>query len=90
MTEHFVWQYAVCGGLGGLTAVLVKCGYIELPQIRDRKVYLGGITGIVLGAIAGMVGDSNPMNAFMWGTGGSGILQSLVAAVKKPTCQKEE
>jgi len=83
MLETIVWQYGGWGALGGFVSVIVKCGYIELPAIRDRRLYLGGFTGIVLGCVAGLIGDSNAPNAFMWGAGGSAILQGLVTVAEK-------
>lgn len=78
MAEKFVFEFALWGGLGGFVSVLVKHGYFELPHAQDKKLYLGGLTGVILGAVAGLIGDSNSLNAFMWGTGGSAILQGLV------------
>lgn len=90
MTDQIIWEYGLYGGFGGLVAVLVKCGYIELPRIKDRKIYLGGLTGVVLGIIAGLIGDSNPVNAFMWGAGSTGILQGLVQLAEIRFGQKPE
>lgn len=88
MSEQFVLEFAMWGALGGLIATLVKSGCIELPRISDRKVYLGGFTGIVLGAVAGMIGDSNSLNAFMWGVGGTAIMQGLVKLADTRACVK--
>lgn len=78
MSVEFVTEYAVWGAIGGLVAVLVKDGCIELPRVRDKKLYLGSLTGVILGTIAGLIGDSNPFNAFIWGIGGSTIMQGFV------------
>ena len=71
-------EYIVAGAIGGLVATLVKCGYIELPSIRDRRIYLGGVQGVLFGIIAGVIGDNNILNAFVWGIGGTSLIQGMV------------
>jgi hypothetical protein len=85
------WQYALWGGIGGLVSIIVKQGYLELPRICDNKLYLGAIGGIFLGCVAGLIGDANPINAFMWGAGGGGILQGFVSVAERSViCKKEK
>ncbi len=71
-------EYAVWGGIGGLLSMLTKNGCIELPKVRDRKLYLGGLQGILFGVVAGVIGDSSPVNAFFWGAGSSAMLAGMV------------
>lgn len=78
MPEKLFWEFGLYGALGGFISTLVKCGYIELPRLKDHRLYLGGLTGVVLGIVAGALGDNNPANAFMWGAGSSAIMQGLV------------
>lgn len=79
----FIWEFAVWGGVGGLVATLAKCGYIELPTIKDRRIYLGGLQGIMFGIIAGLIGDSNSLNALLWGAGGTTIITGVFAVAEK-------
>lgn len=80
MEIEFAWAYVICGAVGGLASVLLTGDGIELPKTKDGKLYLGsGLTGIVLGGIAGMVGDSNWYNAFFWGMGGGHILKGILS-----------
>jgi hypothetical protein len=83
MPIEFVSTYAFWGAVGGFAAILVKQGCFELPSIKDKKLYLGSGTGILLGAIAGLIGDSNWFNSLMWGMGGSAIISGLVALAEK-------
>jgi hypothetical protein len=78
MSVQFVTEYAVWGAIGGLVSILVKDGGIELPKIKDGKIYLGSMQGIILGIISGLIGDSTPFNAFMWGAAGGVVLTGLV------------
>ncbi len=71
-------EYAIWGGVGGLLSILSKNGCIELPKVRDRKLYLGGLQGILFGIVAGIIGDTSPVNAFFWGAGSSAMLAGVV------------
>lgn len=78
MDVMWVSEYAVWGATGGLVTTLVKAGCIELPRIKDRRVYLGGIQGVLFGMLAGLIGDSSQLNALMWGIAGTTIIAGLV------------
>jgi hypothetical protein len=79
-TEYAI--YAIAGAIGGFVAGLVReRGCIILPELRDRRVYLNSLAGIIMGSVSGIIGDATPINAFMWGLGGSVIVPSLVEAV---------
>lgn len=79
----FSWTFFGMGALGGLASVILTPGGIELPKIKGGKLYLGPIGGILLGAIAGVVGDSNPINALIYGIGGGHVLSGLAATTGK-------
>ena len=70
--------------------MIVKQGYLELPRLQDHKLYLGALGGIFLGCVAGLIGDSNWINAFMWGAGGGSILQGLVAIAERSAAKRKE
>lgn len=78
MIEGLSLTYAVAGALGGFIACLIQEGGIEVPRYKDRKVYLGSLGGILISAVAGCIGDSNPTNAFVWGLGGVGVIKRLL------------
>ena len=78
----FVAEYAIWGGIGGFIAILAKCGWFELPYLKDRRLYFGGVQGVLFGIVAGLIGDSNALNAMMWGAGGTVIIQGLVNAAQ--------
>lgn len=75
--------YAACGAAGGLSAELLKSGYIELPHRRDRRLYLGSIGGVLFGCVAGLIGDAGPLNAFVWGLGGVGFVAGLAKMIER-------
>ena len=76
-------EYAVWGGIGGLLSMLTKNGCIELPKVRDKKLYLGGLQGILFGVVAGIIGDTSPVNAFFWGAGSSAMLAGMVQIAER-------
>lgn len=78
MDVMWVTEYAVWGAVGGLVTTLVKAGCIELPRMKDRKLYLGSLQGVGFGMLTGLIGDSSQLNALMWGIGGTTIIAGLV------------
>lgn len=82
LQAEFSWIYLLAGGMGGLVGTLGKCGYIELPCLKDGKLYLGSLTGVVFGAVAGAVGDNNWLNALAWGMAGTMVVTMLSSRVE--------
>ena len=85
-----IWN-VILGALGGFVGEIVReKGCIYLPRLKDHRVYLNSLTGIVLGIVSGVIGDGDPANAFMWGTGGSWIIPGMVMARERlsssPNC----
>ena len=74
-------SHMIAGGAGGFIATVLQSGYIELPRIRDHKLYLGGLGGLLIGIGAGLYGNQSVENAFFWGLGGSTILKSLISKI---------
>jgi len=82
---------AVFGGIGGLVGVIVReHGCIYLPRIRDHRLYLNSLTGVILGTVAGLIGDQNWLNCLMWGIGGSVVITGIVEAIDKKTSQSDK
>ena len=72
-----------CGGLIGL--IVREKGCIYLPRIKDHKLYLNSLSGILLGLVAGILGNHTAVNALMWGIGGSTIISGVVEAIDRKT-----
>jgi hypothetical protein len=69
---------AFFGLLGGVISDMIGDGYLELPKIRDKKFYVGCLTGMILGAAIGYLVDGNPLTAFTFGYLGKEGLDFLI------------
>ena len=69
------------GALGALVKDIFKDNYIVLPKLKEGKLFLGCIGGIIIGGIAGYIADNDPLTAFLGGFAGYQLIESLV--VKK-------
>jgi len=79
MTLPENWQILLlCGAIGGFSKDIFKDDKIKLPYFKGGFLYLGCLTGMILGAIAGYVVDNDPMTAFLGGFSGVQIIGSLV------------
>lgn len=74
------------GASGALVKMCMDEDGILMPNYKDGKVYLGGIAGLIIGAVSGVVANNNPLSAFLGGYAGTGLITAVVAsgAVNKP------
>lgn len=68
---------ALCGACGAFVKDIFKDNYITLPCFKAGKFYLGCIGGIIIGAVAGLVADNNPLTAFLAGFAGYQLIEGL-------------
>ena len=84
--------YALMGFLGALVKDLIEDNTIELPKIKDGKLYLGGIGGLIIGAIVGYLIDQSLLLTFLAGFSYKEFLQKILEQkidIKK-TAEAEE
>lgn len=74
---------AIFGALGGLVQEIVGDKSIDLPRVEEKKLYLGSLAAIILGAVIGYLIDQNPLTAFGAGYIGKDIIDSLIGFGKK-------
>ena len=86
MQTELLWIHAIMGGISGLVGVIVReKGCIYLPRLKDHRLYLNSLSGVMLGVISGLIGDRDWLNAFMWGAGGSTIIPGIIEAFDRKT-----
>lgn len=75
------------GACGALVKMCMDEDGILMPNYKDGKIYLGGIAGIIIGAVSGVIANQNPLSAFLGGYAGTGLITAVVASgsVNKPT-----
>ena len=56
--------FFICGVAGALIKDIVKDGYIELPRIVEKKLFLGFFGSALIGGCVGMLIDGSYMIAF--------------------------
>ena len=75
------WTYFLAGLAGSIVGAQMRDGGIELPSIQTiknghgKRLCLGGIVGLIAGAIAGMYANHTIWNAACYGFAGVTLLQ---------------
>lgn len=71
-------KFGIAGAIGGLCKEIIDDGAIQLPKIADGKLFLGGLTTILLGGIVGYIIDHSIISAFSAGYVGWSILDGIM------------
>jgi len=66
------------GACGALAKQIIEDGGLVMPNYKSGKVYLGGVGGIIIGAIAGCLADHDPLTIFLSGYAGTSLINYLV------------
>ena len=75
------------GAIGAFTKLIMEEDGIIIPNFKEGKLYLGGISGILIGAITGCIANNNPLSAFLGGFAGTSLISTLVVSgVKDKPC----
>lgn len=82
---------ALGGAFGSLVKDIVNDGCIEMPDLKEQKLYLGFIGGAIIGAFVGVVIDGTFITALMAGFTGSSVITKLaVGSTVKGKADKKE
>lgn len=84
LPEKFLLLFAA-GSAGALIKDLLSDGCLELPKKLDGKIYLGFISGIIIGGFAGYLIDGSFITAFLGGCSGSMIISGLITKAEAKT-----
>ena len=67
------------GLCGALVKMIIEDGGLNLPTLKNGKLYLGSIGGMIIGMIAGCVADHDIITTFLGGYAGSSAIAFLVS-----------
>lgn len=83
------------GAAGAATKLIMDEDGLTMPNFKSGKLYLGAISGILLGGVTGVIANNNPLSAFLAGYAGTGLIQALVKSgvanqtVPQPTVEQQ-
>ena len=75
--------FLVGGAFGALARELVRDNSIQLPVYRDKKILLGSLGGMIVGAFVGYVVDHSIMTALLSGYVGVSTISHLLPTDSK-------
>lgn len=71
-------QVTLAGMIGALVKDTLKDGCLQLPSVKDGKLFLGFLGGAFIGAFIGACVDGNVITAALAGYTGSSVLTKLL------------
>lgn len=80
----------IAGAAGALIKDILADGCLELPKIKEGKLGLGFLGGLMVGGAAGYYIDGSLITAAMAGLSANVIIQGLVDGIKPTTPSKKE
>ena len=84
LTWPQICTYGLIGALGGFVKQIVDNeGILILPTVKDHKLYLGFVSHIIIGAVAGIIADHHPLTAGLGGYAGTQIVEKTYQKLKR-------
>lgn len=80
----------LAGMIGAVAKDILDDNSLQLPSFKDGKFFLGCLGGAIIGGIAGVLVDNNPMVAFTAGYTGVGVAGALSGKKETETEKKTE
>lgn len=78
ITTNELVMVAIAGAFGSLVKDILVDGCIQIPEIKEKKLYLGFIGGALIGSFVGMMIDGSFLTALMAGYTGTSVVSKLV------------
>mgnify|MGYP000601383912 CR=1 FL=1 len=80
--DPIVWKYLAyvgAGAIGALVKIILEKEALLLPKVdrKTGKLYLGFVSALIIGALAGAIVDQNPITAFLGGFAGPQIIEQI-------------
>jgi fluoride ion exporter CrcB/FEX len=70
-------RVAIGGAIGALAKDIFVDGCLQLPEIKEKKIYLGFIGGLLIGVFVGISIDGTFVTALTAGFTGASIITKL-------------
>ena len=67
------------GFAGAIAKMIVEDGGLVMPNLKEGKIYFGGIGGIIVGGMAGVIANHDGITTFLAGYAGTSLITYLVA-----------
>lgn len=68
----------LASAFGAIVKDLVKDGKLVLPKVQNGELWLGFLSGVIIGIFAGLLVDGRPITAAMGGYFGSSVVERLM------------
>lgn len=75
---ELLFKFLAIGAVGALAREIIEDGCLIMPNVKSGKIYLGCIGGILIGGIAAVLADNDPITALAAGYAGTSFLQSAM------------
>jgi len=76
--ENYHLIFFLYGALGALIKDIVEDGVIKLPKRINNSLALGFLGGMIIGGMAGLLIDQNPVLALSAGYAGTSVIENLI------------
>jgi len=80
---------ALAGAFGSFIKDILQDGYLQIPEIKEKQVYLGFLGGALVGAVVGIVIDGSFLTALMAGFTGVSVVSKLAVGKKIKDVQEK-
>jgi len=89
LTITEIFTVALAGAFGSFIKDILHDGYLQIPEIKDKQIYLGFLGGALVGAFVGIVIDGSFLTALMAGFTGTSVVAKLAVGRKIKDLEKE-
>jgi hypothetical protein len=80
--EYFILFF--CGSFGAIIKDVLKDGYLAIPHLVQKRLYLGFFAGALVGGVVGVIVDHSYITAFLAGYTGFSVIETIMASSSSP------
>ena len=90
ITTNELFTVAVAGAIGSFIKDILVDGCIQLPEMKEKKLYLGFFGGALVGSFVGMMIDGSFLTALMAGYTGTSVVSKLIGPTMREEVRRED